>query len=232
MLDANKVRSELQVEGDCEGGPRNIMVTFNDRPRHRWIFGANYDIHPVTIQGANDNSAAVIQLLQLAADLTAAGYAGELTICFWDLEEPSNGGVAQGSYSFARFLAESQQDDRCAEFVLVLDVCGVGDTIVISRSLFDADQAGRFEQVLRANNHPYQQFRTPPSDNVGLLRAGMSSVLASVLPEDEIDEGWPPQTWTRLHTPEDDIKHIWPQTMHMMRGYLRSWLRTLDRVEQ
>ena len=231
MLDANKVKYELQAGQDCDGGPRNIMVTFNELPRHRWIFGAHYDIHTNTLQGANDNSAAVIQLIQLAADLTAAGYAGELTICFWDLEELSNGRIARGSHAFGRFLKESHQDDRCAEFVLVLDVCGLGDTIGISQSLFEEQHASRFEYLLKQSGHPHQYLRTPLSDNLGLLKAGLGSVLASVLPRAEITRKRRPRTWSRLHSLEDNIEHIELETMRMMRGYLQAWLQTLETAQ-
>ena len=228
LLDANNLSYELQVGQQKDSLPRNLIVTFNDNPTHRWIFGAHYDIDPKTLQGANDNSAAVIQLLQLAIDLETEGYDGNLTICFWDLEELTDGGVSQGAYCFAKSLLEKAQDDRSAEFVLVLDVCGVGDTIGISRSLFSEQHAGRLERLLRINHHPYQCFETPLSDNDGLLRGGLKSVLAVVLPQEEIGEKPYPKTWTRLHTTEDDLEHIWLQTMQMMREYLRSWLQTLE----
>ena len=228
FLDANDLRYELQIGQHSDGLPRNLIVTFNDNPTHRWIFGAHYDIDSKTLQGANDNSAAVIQLLQLAIDLGEEGYAGNLTICFWDLEELTGSGVSQGAYCFAKSLLETTQDDGCAEFVLVLDVCGVGDTIGISRSLFNEQHAGRFEHLLRIYHHPYQCFETPLSDNEGLRRGGLKSVLAVVLPQEEIGEKPCPKTWARLHSIEDDIENIWPQTMQMMRGYLRTWLRTLE----
>jgi len=127
LLDANNLSYEVQIGEQNDSLPRNLIVTFNDNPTHRWIFGAHYDIDTRTLQGANDNSAAVIQLLQLAIDLGMEGYDGNLTICFWDLEELNGSGVSQGAYSFAKSLTESTPNDQCAEFVLVLDVCGVGD---------------------------------------------------------------------------------------------------------
>ena len=232
MLADKNVSYRLQVGERRKGQPRNLILTFNDNPQHRWIFGAHYDIDAHTLQGANDNSAAVIQLVQLAADLTAAGYTGDLTICFWDLEELTGGCVSQGAFSFAKSLGMRRQGDRFAKLVLVLDVCGVGDTIGISRSLFDAEQSGRFEQLLRINDQHYQSIETPRSDNEGLLRAGLKSVLAVVLPQAEIGEKPYPKTWARLHTPQDNIAHIQSQTMQMMRRYLRSWVRTLEKLQE
>jgi len=232
MLQAARVTYELQDGEQQDGRPHNFVITFNNQPKHRWIFGAHYDIDPQTLHGANDNSAAVIQLLQLAADLTATGYTGELTICFWDMEEPTAVGGALGAFRFAKLLSSVREDSLLGELVLVLDVCGVGDTIGISQSCYAEQQAVCFEQLLRINNHPCDYLSTPYSDNLGLQRAGLQSVLAVVLPRREMEGSDTPATWHRLHTPADHIDTIQSETMQMMLDYLHAWVQTLEREKQ
>lgn len=208
-----------------DGRPDNLVVTFHDNPTHKWVFCAHYDIDPGTTHGANDNTASVCQLLRLCLDLQNEGFEHpDLTILFSDLEEPGNGAMAHGAYEYCKSRPINWQP----EFVLVLDVCGIGDTVGISSALHSEAQTEQFKALLIDTKTPYKLKQTPPSDNVGFSKAGHESVLMIVLPEEEFEATFMVDTWKGMHTPNDDITRISTVTMHTMRRNLREWVRALD----
>lgn len=163
----------------------NFLVCFGQDGGHL-VLGAHYDAVPGS-PGANDNAAAVVQLLSAATRLQEAIATGlpepDVTFCFWDHEELF-GSTVMGS----RIFAEDHAGALPAKAV-VFDVSGIGD---LYRS--GADATGLVEGL---PSRP-----TPPSDNLMLDRAGIAAALVCALPPQELRAPMP-TTWRSLHTPGD-----------------------------
>lgn len=151
--------------------------------------------------GANDNSAAVFQLIAAAMKLEE----GENTawrIIFTDKEELEAGeGIRdQGSYALAKSLRD--RGDGGMRF-FIFDACGAGDTLVIStaadRLLKNEGGLGigrTLSAVQHLRDHALETARrlflqkvlllpTPLSDDAGFLRAGIAAQTITVLPSAE-----------------------------------------------
>jgi hypothetical protein len=151
--------------------------------------------------GANDNSAAVFQLIETALRLRERGNRRWLVI-FTDKEELSAGESlrAQGAYGLAMFLKDSPLGK--SRFY-IFDACGVGDTLVISTMadhlIRDEEGPGipRIRQLARElREQALETARdlllrrvllapTPFSDDAGFLRAGVAAQTITVLPASE-----------------------------------------------
>jgi hypothetical protein len=149
--------------------------------------------------GANDNSAAVFQLIETAIKLKGTN---GWRIIFTDGEELASGEGArdQGSYTLAKALLDAGRGD--GQF-FIFDACGTGDTLIISTMTNHVirDEEGiqiarlrRKTQLLR--NHALKTAHNlmmdkvllapvPFSDDLGFLRAGITAQTITVLPSEE-----------------------------------------------
>ena len=168
----------------------NHLVTFGREGGHL-VIGAHYDAVPES-PGANDNGAAVIQLLTAAKLLQERVATGEpepnVTFCFWDHEELF-GSPCMGSKVFLE-----NHRHTLPKKAVVFDVSGRGDFFVSG-----GDPAGL------APGLPSRP--TPPSDNLILLRHGIPSTLVCALPAGEWSSQ-SPATWQTLHTKQDTPDRI------------------------
>jgi hypothetical protein len=166
----------------------------------RVILISHYDRVEIS-PGANDNSAAVFQLIETAMNLRKEGLENWLII-FTDKEEiPAGRGIRdQGSYTLATALRDAGLGNS---LVFSFDACGTGDTLIISTTaeLLLKDEAGgasakKRHQILElrtlaletARTIPAQQtllLPTPFSDDGGFLRAGIPAQTITVLPPEE-----------------------------------------------
>lgn len=173
----------------------NYLVPFGCQSGHL-VLGAHHDTVP-DCPGANDNGAAVVQLLeaatQLQAGLTPGGTEPNVTFCFWDHEEHYG-----SPYMGSRLYLERHADALPAKAV-VFDVSGIGNLFVSGR-----DGAG-LASVLPSRV-------TPPSDNRNLMEAGTPTTLICALPDHEWAESWP-VTWNTLHTPRDTPDRVEENTL-------------------
>jgi hypothetical protein len=210
------------------------------RARIRTTLIAHYD-RATGSPGANDNSAAVFQLIETALKLKQNGVEG-WRIIFTDKEELTQGGSArdQGSYSLAKALRDSGRED--GQF-FIFDACGTGDTLVIS-TLADhlmKDEEGitvaRMRQeskILR--NHALETAHRlmmdkvllapiPFSDDLGFLRAGLPAQTITVLPSTEAaklsasqhKQGFAAALISREGRRERLVPHI-PETWRVLNG--------------
>ena len=113
----------------------HIVITYRQsayNPRFKMkTLIAHYDRAAGT-QGANDNSAACIQLLLFAQTLLQKRDPHNIRIIFTDGEEAGADGIKnQGAYRLGQGLRalSMQQDD-----IFVFDMCGSGDTLILSES--------------------------------------------------------------------------------------------------
>jgi hypothetical protein len=170
------------------------------RERSPVVLVAHYD-RTADSPGANDNGAAVFQLVETALKLREAG-TGAWRIIFTDKEElsPGEGIRDQGSYTLARALRKTSLGK--GRFY-IFDACGTGDTLIISTM---ADHLMRDEEgqgiaktrlrVRQLRNHALETARnlrlervlltpTPFSDDAGFLRAGIAAQTITMLPAPE-----------------------------------------------
>lgn len=164
------------------------------------VLAAHYD-RAVDSPGANDNSAAVFELIKTALVLKKENI-GNWLIFFTDKEELKFGDslLEQGSYALAKALKEAGFDKAQ---VFIFDCCGVGDTLVISTAV---DHLLRNDEDFRVSRsrHLIAQMReraltaarnirmekvllvpTPFSDDAGFFRAGLAAQTITVLPSHE-----------------------------------------------
>jgi len=152
--------------------------------------------------GANDNSAAVFQMLKTAICLSQLKNTGAWIIIFTDKEELKSGeGIQdQGSYSLAKKL---KSWGLSAASIFNFDACGTGDTFIFSSTtdyLLNKNskpgllRAGKTVKELRekafaaARNIRLSNvlsFPVPFSDDAGFLRGGIPVQTVTMLPAAE-----------------------------------------------
>jgi len=166
------------------------------------IFTAHYDRTPQS-SGANDNGAAVFQLLETALRLhETPNTRSPVLFIFTDGEELSTGDSLrlQGSYSLGLYLKENRMGNSR---IFTFDACGAGNTLVISTAadLLLKNEDGDGAEALRRK---VQQLRrmaleaarkahlenvlllpTPFSEDAGFFLAGMAAQTITVLPHNE-----------------------------------------------
>jgi hypothetical protein len=151
--------------------------------------------------GANDNSAAVFQLLKTALKLDEIDLGGWIII-FTDKEELQSGEgfKEQGSYSLAKKLRRlGLTNARIFNF----DACGTGEVFLFSGTtdyLLDKNEKPGFRKVIqrvktlrkkvldtarRLNLSHVLSVPTPFSDDAGFLQGGLPAQTITMLPEDE-----------------------------------------------
>lgn len=268
----------------------HIVITYRQsayNPRFKMkTLIAHYDRAAGT-QGANDNSAACVQLLLFAQMLLQKRDAHNIRIIFTDGEEAGADGIKnQGAYRLGQGLRvlSMQQDD-----IFVFDMCGSGDTLILSESGIygrDTRKTAALSALHRrcriyadaACRGRWLSLPTAYSDNAGLISAGLTAQVITVLPRAEAEllmrymphsAGTPlsgnvhsagchrsaaaeipsnesaaqalqrciitnvhippnsplaaiiPQTWQRMHTPQDSLETLTPQAFILVDKMLR-----------
>ncbi|MDR2160001.1 MAG: Zn-dependent exopeptidase M28 [Treponema sp.] len=164
------------------------------------ILAAHYD-RVAGSPGANDNSAAVFQLLRTALRLTELE-TGYWIMIFTDGEElgAGEGFENQGSFALAELLRQGGLGDAR---VFIFDACGTGDTLIISsttdyilRNERSAATRKARQLVGELREHAMETVRnlrldkvlvvpTPFSDDAGFLRGGIPAQTICMLPAEE-----------------------------------------------
>ncbi len=118
---------------------------------------------------------------------------------------------------------------------LVLDMTGIGDTLVLGHLAEQLVRRVRGEpspvgpeasdRVRRAAKRLLSmgggvEIDTPFSDDLGLLLAGIPAIQLSLLPRKEAAAyrrtGELPPSWRTMHTAEDRPETLWPQSRALM----------------
>jgi hypothetical protein len=164
------------------------------------VLTAHYDRVPGS-PGANDNSAAVFQLLKTALKLDEMDL-GQWIIIFTDKEELQNGEgfKEQGSYGLAKKL---RQLGLLHAQIFNFDACGTGEVFVFSGTtdyLLDKNEKPGFRRVIqrvkklrkkvletarRLTLSHVLSVPTPFSDDAGFLQGGLPAQTITMLPENE-----------------------------------------------
>ena len=199
----------------------NIIISFhqgNHAHMPEFVVAAHHDIDPGTKEGANDNTAAVTQVILAAKKLTDDGFEGPVQFVLTDYEEPGNGGFANGAFEYALSLEGYQP-----HVVLVLDVSGYGEYLCI-QGQSPQEQRSRLMEKLVKQPVEFTTIKTPNGDNIGFSRAEIESVLCCTLPDHELVS---PSSWSVLHTEEDIHQRCDPANFEwvpdMLVGLARDW---------
>ena len=239
----------------------HIVITYRQsayNPRFKMkTLIAHYDRAAGT-QGANDNSAACIQLLLFAQTLLQKRDAHNIRIIFTDGEEAGADGIKnQGAYRLGQGLRalSMQQDD-----IFVFDMCGSGDTLILSESGIYGREKQKTATLMALHRRcciyadaacrgRWLSLPTAYSDNAGLISAGLTAQVITVLPRAEAEllmrymprsealqrciitnahvppdspfAAIIPQTWQRMHTPQDRLETLTPQAFILVDKMLR-----------
>lgn len=189
--------------------------------------------------GANDNSAAVFCLLEWAASLAAQANAiHNIRLLFTDGEELGSGGVEeQGAFALAKVFKRLgiTNDD-----IYVFDCMGRGDVPILARTDIKAKVNPAFAKAfsslekralkLISQSSGGKWFCLPCSwsDNAGFIANGIPAVAITMLPSSEVNDvlnGANPLTWQLLHTDQDNITSLTPNSFLVFRSILNNLAR-------
>lgn len=160
--------------------PENIVIRFREEAPQRFVIGAHYDCVPGST-GANDNGAGVCVLLAWLRSALHRPPPFPVDVVFFDLEEL--GQIGSRAY-VERFASE----DIVA--MINLDICGVGDTLLIAPSL-DMKQSELRQSLLKANQLGFCSSRLvdalPPGDDLSFAHAGVPTLSVGILPSEDVE---------------------------------------------
>lgn len=188
--------SEIPIEQRIHIQIKFPLSQYNPQFKMKTVI-AHYDRAENT-PGANDNSAAIFQIITWVKQLLSSPSFHNTKVIFTDGEElggrEEGGATAQGSYALASLLRKSGQNTGD---VYVLDGCGRGDVIAVSTTgknnkgnvAFNTNFNQLFqracEMARRASGGHWVTLPVPYSDNAGFIANGIPSVAITVLPSEE-----------------------------------------------
>jgi hypothetical protein len=196
----------------------------------RQIFTAHWDRYPGS-PGANDNAAAAAGLALYALKCRERGRGAPGGFLFTDGEELREGEPLnrQGAFRLGRLLAEKGLEG--AVFT-VFDMCGIGDTPVVSFSgPWETPELRSARDKLRALLRTRSagllcEIPFLPSDTLGFNLAGHPTLLVSLLPWGEAKEFLAaggrgiPGAWKTAHTPADIPARLEERSTRLMQTLL------------
>lgn len=194
--------------------------------------------------GANDNSAAVYQILHWVKELYQDMSIHNVRVFFTDGEELgfSNDENTQGSLGLANTFKRIGIID---EDIYAIDTCGRGDILVISSAgkntgskIFSKKFTDLYERTIElaksSCSESWITVPTPYSDNASFLACGIPAIGITVLPREEATtymrnlqmkkntSEYYPQTWKILHTKYDNITSLTIESWNLMQKFLHS----------
>jgi aminopeptidase YwaD len=209
---------------DRSGGhwPENIVVSFGEE-NPRLVVGAHYDSVPNST-GANDNGSGVCILLEITRRLLKTPPSIPIDIVFFDLEELE----MLGSRAYLRRVSSAG-----VRAMVNLDICGVGDTVVISTRKY-AEEAPFREAIQRVEQSGFSAMQVieemPPSDDVTFEYNRIPALSVSTMPREEIElmadfsvainrtnmpPGWPPVLDTMHNRKRDSLDTVESEAMQL-----------------
>ncbi len=206
--------------------------------------------------GANDNSAAVYQVIKWASRLNSQLDTHNIRIIFTDGEElgfnPDNKSFqgALGIASIFKRLGITKDD------IFTIDSCGRGEILVISSTGKDSaskELANRFKILYEKTiqlakktcKESWVTIPVPYGDNAGFMAMGIPAVAITLLPKDEATSYMRelqknnkvyqnvlnrneetsqilPLTWKMMHTDQDSVENLTPESWFVMEKFLDS----------
>ena len=226
----------MQMEGKNHIYVKFPQSQYNPMFRIKTVI-AHYDRFSGS-SGANDNSAAVFCLMDWASKLMkmATGQFHNIRLIFTDGEElGAAGGIAeQGAFPLAQVFRRLgiMNDD-----IFVFDCMGRGDVPILTQTTLSHKAPAKFvkdfsalEQraatLLQASaNGRWFCLPCNYSDNASFIANGIPAVAITMLPSAEVTaatRGEIPETWQLLHTPEDNLASLTPQSFEIFHNILNN----------
>ena len=171
-------------------GVENYMVEIGPTVDSHLLFCAHYDAYPASC-GANDNSAAVCILIELAKGIKKQGNISA-TFAFFDGEESKHLGSK---------LYVSELDINTISAVINLDICGYGDTITVySHGSTDKSPIRNFcnKTLLLRHNGQLVKY-LPESDDIAFNGKHLPTLSVAIMPK------WDAHNLRTLATYNDNI---------------------------
>ena len=206
FIDSNCNRCQFITSKLKSFGVNSTVLSIDDR-RHVLVqfpssaYNPQFKIKTVLVHydraegspGANDNSAAVLQIMDWSIRLASFSGNHNVRIFFTDGEELGSGGVSeQGAFGIAstfRRLGITKDD------VYVFDCCGRGTIPVLSQAGIGSGNLNfkeqfnsliqRTQDLLSTVSPHWLTLPIPYSDNAGFLACGIPAVAITLLPSEE-----------------------------------------------
>jgi Zn-dependent M28 family amino/carboxypeptidase len=229
------IPSRIGTEPRTEG--RNVVVTIGEGPEEL-VLGAHYDAARLSdgtlSRGAVDNAASSVILVRVAEALRQTPPAMRVRVVWFDMEE-------LGLLGSVKYI-ENHRTERIAG-MLNFDVNGYGDTV-----LFGPEQPRneRFREALRRSCVEQRREcvsfpQMPPGDDRSFSKADVPSVSIASLPAVEVHQLWLlmnttesglapghlPAILKTIHTPEDTLAKLNPDTLTRMMALAISLVRNI-----
>jgi aminopeptidase YwaD len=158
--------------------PENIIVRLG-HATPRLVLGAHYDSVPGST-GANDNAASVAILLSLLRGYRRLPPRLPCDIAFFDLEET-------GSWGSRAYVRRSAAEQTLA--MINLDVCGVGNTILLGprKNIEDWPLQAAVQLAMQQQAIPFGIVdQLPPGDDQSFEAAGIPNLSVTILPYEDV----------------------------------------------
>lgn len=168
----------IQCEKINDTWVENIVVAFN-KGLPKIILGAHYDAVDGST-GANDNGSGVCILLKMVEEYLKTPPSVPLEIIFFDGEE-------LGCLGSKAYLNRVPNEDILT--MINLDICGVGDTIVVgpSKNLENSLLGKALNEVETLSNHKVEILKQLPSgDDCSFEIKGISNISVCMLDQPDI----------------------------------------------
>lgn len=234
----------MQMEGKNHIYVKFPQNQYNPMFRIKTVI-AHYDRFPGS-PGANDNSAAVFCLMEWARSMIECpvhersrrieGSFHNIRLIFTDGEElGAAGGVSQqGAFPLAQVFRRLgiTNDD-----IYVFDCMGRGDVPILTQTILPHKAPSKFvkqfaalEQraatLLQASaNGRWFTLPCNYSDNASFIANGIPAVAITMLPSQEVTDatqGIVPKTWQLLHTQQDNLDSLTPQSFEIFYNILNN----------
>ncbi|OQY34712.1 MAG: hypothetical protein B6241_04005 [Spirochaetaceae bacterium 4572_59] len=230
-----------------EAGGRHLLINPMGKtmPGHYIkVLTAHYDRVEGT-PGANDNSSSVFILLKHLEYLQQTDYSHNTMILFTDKEElcGERSIYNQGSYHLGSYWKENLGVNY---FFTVLDMCGIGDTLIWGRNdlklqkenpdaLVSKGVIKKIDSLYNAlSDLLYRHSRQSDmginglfSDDLGFILSGLPAIQFSLLPWKEA-ERWKknsedfPASWKVNHSSDDGVETLQDSAFRRMDKFLKN----------
>ena len=179
----------------------NIEVMFKAKKEtdDTLVFIAHHDVANVTSENCQDNTASVVNLINLCNRIKDKELDKNILVVFTDSEEFGGKGAAQLSKKIR---------NNCFGNVLTVvnsELTGLGNSIWVERKGYLGEYlTNKLESNYKVgiNEVNIKEKRTPFNDSYVLRDNGINSICFGILPEEEVMSNFP-ETWRLCHSVKD-----------------------------
>ncbi len=225
---------------------KNVIITFSGRCDLDMIFMAHHDIASDTVQGANDNTASVAILIALAEWLKTENLHYNIHIALTDHEERIGAMLSDnvtnedrfriitsiGSYQLLKTFSPTR-----VKAVINLEMSGIGDKIFLADSSGNVPCTQTLNDMLAdiaaSQNIPTCRTAISNSDLLSVhIRKMHGTVIGAFPSRNKVKFGSfdIPSQWATMHSPQDTIDKIEPETLEMMERFVKGIIKNIHEI--